>query len=287
MHVLVMGGEGQLGRALRAVFGADSSIQVSSWDLPDYDMTQPAISEQIARSEPDLVINAGAWTNVDGAEAKPESAYAANALGPKFLADGCYKCGAPLVQISTNEVFFGEEGAFFYEYDAPNPRSVYARSKAAGERAVQETHPAHFIVRIAWLYGVGGNHFPAKIISAADRHGALKVVDDEFGNPTYAVDVAFAIRDLVASERYGIYHLVNEGYTNRLGLAKTVLMNAGREHVPVDPIKMADWPRPAPSPPHSVLINQAAAAMGIRLPAWQESISSYLALDADRFAMQK
>ena len=276
-----------MGRALRAVFGADETNLVTSWDLPDYDMTKPAISEQLARSEPDLVVNAGAWTNVDGAEANPASAYAANALGPKFLADGCRKCGAPLVQISTNEVFFGEEGAFFYEYDMPNPRSVYARSKAAGERAVQEALPSHYVVRIAWLYGVGGNHFPAKIISAADRYGALKVVDDEFGNPTYAVDVAFAIRELADSTRYGIYHLVNEGYTNRLELAKTVLRHAGREHVPVDPIKMADWPRPAPSPPHSVLVNQAAAAMEIRLPDWQESISTYLALDADRFAVPK
>ncbi len=183
MHVLVMGGEGQLGRTLRAVFGEGPGTKVSSWDLPDYDMTQPSISDLVAGAEPDLVINAGAWTNVDGAEANPEAAYAANALGPKFLADGCRRCGAPLVQYSTNEVFWGEPGAFFHEYDTPNPRSVYARSKAAAERAVQSTHDAHYIVRIAWLYGVGGNHFPSKIIAAADRHGSLKVVDDEFGNP--------------------------------------------------------------------------------------------------------
>ena len=215
MHVLIMGGEGQLGRALRAAFGDEDETKVTSWDLPEYDMTQPAITEMVADIGPDLVVNAGAWTDVDGAEADPEAAYAANALGPKFLADGCRACGAPLVQISTNEVFFGEEGSYFHEYDTPNPRSVYARSKAAGERAVQDALQEQYIVRIAWLYGLGGNHFPAKIIAAADRVGALQVVDDEYGNPTYAEDVVIAIRRLTATGRYGIYHLVNEGNTSR------------------------------------------------------------------------
>lgn len=283
MHVLVMGGEGQLGRTLRIVFGEQPGASVTSWDLPEHDMTLPSISEDIVRANPDLVINAGAWTDVDGAEANPAAAYAANALGPKFLADGCRMCGAPLVQFSTNEVFWGEHGAFFHEYDAPNPRSAYARSKAAGERAVQSVLTEHYIVRIAWLYGVGGNHFPSKIIAAADRHGSLKVVDDEYGNPTYTADVADATRQLVETGRYGVYHLINEGYTNRMELAKAALAGSGRDNVPVSPIKMADWARAATSPPHSVLVNQAAAALGIRLPRWEDSLAQYLALDADRF----
>lgn len=283
MHVLVMGGEGQLGRAIRAAYGETPRVHVSSWDLPEYDMTKPEISDLIARSEPDLVINAGAWTNVDGAEANPEAAYAANALGPKLVADGCRRCGAPLVQISTNEVFAGDPGIFYREYDIPSPRSVYARSKAAGERAVQDTLAEHYIVRVAWLYGLGGNHFPAKIVSAADRLGSLKVVDDEYGNPTYAVDVAKAIGQLVETERYGVYHLVNDGYIDRFELAASVLRSTGRSDVPLARIKMADWPRPAPSPSHAVLVNQAAAALGIRLPSWETALQNYLEVDAERF----
>lgn len=284
MRVLVIGGEGQLGRALRSVFAGTFDAEVTSWDLPEFDMTQAAITEKIAEHRPELVINAGAWTDVDGAESNVKAAYAVNALGPKLLADGCKRCGAPLVQISTNEVFAGESGIFYHEYDVPHPRSAYARSKAAGERAVQDTLAEHYIVRIAWLYGEGGNHFPSKIIQAADRHGALKVVDDEFGNPTYAQDVADAILKLVQSGRFGIYHLVNEGYANRYELARAVLEGSGRADISLERIKVADWPRPAPPPLHAVLVNQLAAALGIRMRPWQEALNAYLEKEADRFA---
>ena len=282
-----MGGEGQLGRAFRKVFGELPDTAVTSWDLPLHDMTQPVISDLIIREKPDLVINAGAWTDVDGAEANPDAAYAANALGPKLLADGCKHCGATLVQISTNEVFAGEPGRFYYEYDQPEPSSVYARSKAAGECAVRSTVDAHYIVRIAWLYGSGGNHFPSKIIAAADRNGSLKVVDDEFGNPTYALDVAVAVNMLVESRRFGVYHLVNDGSASRYELATTVLKLTGRADVPVEGVSLSDWPRPAPPPPHAVLVNQAASALGIQLPAWEVALETYISLDADRFAKQQ
>ena len=222
MHVLVMGGAGQLGRMLRSVFGEEPGVTVTSWDLPDYDMTRPSISHYIAGTEPDLVINAGAWTDVDGAEANPELAYAANALGPKLVADGCRMRGVPMVQFSTNEVFWGEDGATFHEYDAPNPRASMHEARRPVS-AVQSTVAEHDIVRIAWLYGPGENHLPSKIVVAADRHGSLQVVDDEFGNPTYTVDAARAMCQLVDTRRYGVYHLVNEGQANRMELAKAVL----------------------------------------------------------------
>lgn len=283
MHVTVVGGEGQLGRAFRAEFEQQAGTRISSWDMPDFDMTDPSISDLLARSEPDLVINAGAWTDVDGAEANPEAAYAANALGPKLIADGCRRCSAPLVQISTNEVFAGVPGAFYHEYDVPNPGGAYARSKLAGERAVQFTLKAHYIVRVAWLYGKGGNHFPAKIVAAADRLGALRVVDDEFGNPTHAMDVARMVRKLAETGRFGVYHLVNEGYASRYEFAAAVLRGTGRGDIPIERVSAADWPRPATPPPHAVLVNQAAAALGIRLPAWDAALEEYLAIDAARF----
>ncbi len=284
MRVLVMGGEGQLGKAFCSVFGGTAGNEVLSWDLPAYDMVLPAISDHIADVHPDLVLNAGAWTNVDGAEENQPAAYAANALGPKHLAEGCRRCGVPLVQISTNEVFAGEPGRFYYEYDRPRPGNVYARSKAAGEEAVRSTLDAHYIVRIAWLYGVGGNHFPSKIIAAADKFGSLKVVDDEIGNPTYAHDVAVAVQKLVGTGRYGNYHLVNEGYTSRYDLAKASLKLTGRDDVPLERIKIDDWPRPAPPPPHAVVVNQAASALGIQLPPWEESLKAYLDFESERYA---
>jgi dTDP-4-dehydrorhamnose reductase len=180
-----------------------------------------------------------------------------------------------MVHVSTNEVFAGTMGRFYYEYEQPAPASVYACSKAAGEAAASRVLARLYVVRVAWLFGPGGNNFPAKIVTAADRNGALKVVDEEFGNPTYAPDAAEAIFRLIESGRYGIYHLVNEGYTSRYGLAQAVLQATGRGHIPLSPIKLGDWPRPAPPPPHAVLVNQAATALGITLRPWQEAVQAY------------
>jgi dTDP-4-dehydrorhamnose reductase len=274
MHVLVVGAAGQLGRAVSRHL-ADQH-QITPWTRSDHDVADPQIADAVAAQKPDLVINAAAWTDVDGAESAVDAAFAANALGPKYLAEGCLRCGAVLLHVSTNEVFAGEPGRFYREYDLPQPAGIYARSKAAGEQAARQILDRLYIVRVAWLYGPGGNNFPAKIVRAADKHGALRVVSDEFGNPTYAPDVAEAIAYLIGSGRYGIYHLVNEGHTSRFDWANTLLEFSGRGHVPVTPIAAHEWSRPAPTPRHAVLVNQAAAALGIRLRPWQEALADYL-----------
>ena len=284
MHVLIMGGSGQLGRALQAVYAGRADTRVDVWDIGDHDMTDPLITEQVADLAPDVVINAAAWTNVDGAEANPDAAYAVNTLGPKYLAEGCQGCGAALVQVSTNEVFPGVSGQFYREYDQTSAASVYARTKLASERAVTRITQRVYIVRVAWLFGPGGNNFPTKIMAAADKLGALRVVDDEFSNPTYAPDLAVAIGRLVQTGRYGIYHLTNEGYCNRFEFARCVLDASGRAQVPITPIASGEWQRPTTPPPHAVLVNQAGAALGIRLRPWQEAVREYCGSQAARHA---
>ncbi len=273
MHILITGANGQLGRAL--VQALAPSHQITAWTRPERDISQPDIAQQVAELAPDLLINAAAWTQVDQAESAPDQAYAVNALGPGYLAEGCAACGAAMVQISTNEVFPGEPGRSYREYDLPQPGGVYARSKAAGERAAQQRLDRLYIVRVAWLFGPGGRNFPRKIVAAADRHGALQVVADEFGNPTYAPDAAQALAQLIETERYGIYHLVNQGRASRLELAQAILERTGRGHVPVTPIALDEWPRAAQPPRHAVLVNQAGAALGIRLRPWQEAVADY------------
>jgi dTDP-4-dehydrorhamnose reductase len=231
-----------------------------------------------------VVVNCAAWTQVDAAEVQPEAAFAVNALGPALLAEGCARCGAALVQISTNEVFAGEPGHTYFEHDLPRPGSVYARSKLAGEAAAAQRLAELYVVRVAWLFGPGGNHFPAKIIAAADRNPALRVVDDEFGNPTYAPDVAEGLVRLVASGRFGVYHLVNSGVASRFDFARAVLQGSGRTQVELTPIPAVAWPRPAPPPAHAVLVNQAGAALGIRLRAWEDALAAYLQVEGARFA---
>ncbi|MEZ4864164.1 MAG: dTDP-4-dehydrorhamnose reductase [Caldilineaceae bacterium] len=282
MHILIVGGRGQLGLALQRVYAQKEGIQLSVWARPEYDITSPAIADHVAALGPAVVINAAAWTNVDGAESAPTAAYATNALGPKYLAEGCAQTGAVLVQISTNEVFAGRPNHFYREYDQPAPQSVYARSKLAGEIAVQQTLRQCYVVRTAWLFAPGGVNFPSKILAAADKHGQLRVVADEIGNPTYAPDVAAAIVQLVQSDRYGIYHLVNEGYASRFTFAQALLQATDRGHIPLTPIAAAEWPRPAAPPLHAVLVNQAAAALAIQLRPWQDALHAYVAAERNR-----
>ncbi len=274
MHLLITGSRGQLGQALHTHLNA--AHQVTLWSRPEYDIADPATADAVAKLAPNVVINAAAWTNVDAAESSPDAAFAANALGPKYLAEGCARCGAALVQISSNEVFAGEAGRFYREYEELGPVTVYARSKAAGERAARQVLDRLYIVRVAWLYGPGGNNFPSKIVAAADKHGSLRVVADEFGNPTNAPDVAAALEQLIASGRYGVYHLVNEGCASRYEWAVELMRLSGRGHIPLTPIPASEWPRPAMPPAHAVLVNQAAAALGIRLRPWQEALAEYI-----------
>jgi dTDP-4-dehydrorhamnose reductase len=133
--------------------------------------------------------------------------------------------------------------------------------------------------RIAWLFGAGGNHFPRKIVAAADRHGALRVVSDEVGNPTYAPDAAAAMAALITTQRYGVYHLVNEGRASRYELALKTLELTGRGHIALTPIGSDEWRRAAPAPRHAVLVNLAGAQIGIRLRPWEEALAAYLAED--------
>jgi dTDP-4-dehydrorhamnose reductase len=283
MHIVIAGANGQLGSALRTQLAARTDVTMTAWELPDFDITQPTISRTLAELGPDVVINAAAWTNVDGAEAQPDAAYAVNTLGPAYLAEGCARCSALFVHVSTNEVFTGVYGRFYREYDDydtvsdnGNVRSVYARSKLAAERAVLQHHRRAMIVRLAWLFGPGGNNFPTKIMAAADKLGALDVVDDEFGNPTYAPDAAAAIVALMGQDRPGIYHVVNDGFASRFEFARHVLNASGRSHIPITPISVDDWERAAQPPRHAVLVNQTAAALGITLRPWQAAVEAYL-----------
>ena len=272
--ILITGANGLLGSALAAQF-ADAD-RLTCWSRPRHDISDPAVADAVARAAPDVVINAAAWTDVDGAEDAPDQAFAVNALGPQYLAEGCSRCGAALVQVSTNEVFAGQVGRSYWEYDQTAPGSVYARSKAAGERAAGSLLNTLYIVRVAWLYGPGRDSFPAKIAAAAERHGALRVVDDEYGNPTYASDVAAAIAKLVATRRYGSYHFVNEGSASRYQWAMELMRLTAREQLPITPVSSNDWPRKTTPPRHAVLVNLAGAALGIRLRHWREALQEYV-----------
>jgi dTDP-4-dehydrorhamnose reductase len=276
-RILIVGHKGQLGRVL---YNYPSEHERLGMDLPEHDITNaPETLYALREMRPQLVINTAAYTNVDAAESDPDLAYRINAHAAGNLARACRDLGASLLHISTNEVFSGQRGGQPYdEWDVPDNLhgSTYARSKLAGENAIRFFNPEIRIIRIAWLFSPEGVNFPSKIVAAADKLGALKVVDDEFGNPTYAPDLAEAIYKLIDLKAPpGVYHLTNSGVASRYEMAKLALQLTGRGHIPIEPIPHTAWQRAATPPLQAVLANRAAAALGVTLRPWQQALADW------------
>jgi len=276
VRIFITGNKGQLGRTLHAALAEHT---LSGCDLPELDVTdRAAIGAAVADFGPDMVIHAAAWTDVDGCARDPDKAYRANALGTQNVALACAASDAAMVYVSTNEVFDGTAMEPYREWDTTNPVNPYARSKVAGEWLVRHLLNRFYIARTAWLYAPGGRNFsnPNRIIQLADKHGSLKVVTDEVGNPTCALDLAAAIAALIQTDAYGVYHLVNSGHCSRYAFVREVLRIGGRERVPVEPISLDDFPRASTPPRFAPLANTAAAALGIELRPWQEALEEFL-----------
>lgn len=274
MRVFITGCKGQLGHALDKAL---SEHTLAGCDLPDLDVTdRERIGGAIIDFAPDVVIHAAAWTDVDGCARDPERALRVNALGTQNVALACAALGMAMVYISTNEVFDGASDEPYREWDPCHPINPYGRSKAAGEWFVRHLLTRFYIVRTAWLYGPGGRNFPHRIIQLADERGALRVVTDEVSNPTYAPDLADALATLIHTEAYGVYHLVNAGYCSRYDFARQILRISRREHIPVEPVTLAEWQRASSPPPFAPLANTAGAAVGVELRPWQEALEAFL-----------
>jgi len=277
MRIAITGHKGQLGTALQQELVREELLGV---DLPEHDITDPcSIIETIVDFRPDVVIHGAAMTDVDGCERNPDLAFRVNVLGTQNIALACGRCGAVLVHLSTNDIFDGKSGHPYYEWDPPTPQSVYARSKAAAEFYVRTLLNRFYIVRTAWLYARGGSNFVTKIMAAADKHGALKVVTDEVSAPTYASDLAEAIARLIHTEQYGVFHFTNSGICSRYDWACRILELSGRGDIPIEPITTDQWKRAAPAPLYAPLVNFTGAALGITLRPWEEALEDYFADD--------
>jgi dTDP-4-dehydrorhamnose reductase len=276
VRIYITGINGQLGRTLARHW--ESSAEVMGGDLPAVDITDPGqITTAIVDARPDLVVHCAAMTDVDGCALDPDLAYRVNGYGTQNVVIGCQQAGAALVHVSTNEVFSGRDGRAYHEFDRSDPINPYGFSKMAGEWFVRHLIDRFFIVRTAWLYAPGGRNFIHAIRSAAEAGRALRVVTDEVANPTYVEDLAAGIVALVATGRYGIYHLTNAGACSRYTFAREILALTGHGDVSVAPILQAEWPRASTPPPFAPLENCAAAALGVELRSWKEALADYLA----------
>ena len=276
MKIVVVGGRGQLGRELVRVL--DPSHETIVLDLPECNIVESSSVDCIASHYPDLVIHTAAMTDVDGCARDPLAAFTINALGTQNVALACQRARAPMVYISTNEVFDGAKDSPYLELDEPHAINAYGASKLAGERYVQMLLDRFYIVRIAWLFSPGGANFPKRIMAAARKNGTLKVTADEIANPTYAPDLAQALARLIETQHYGIYHLVNEGAASRYEFTQRILQYAGLEDVPLTPIPLAEYKRDSTPPRYGAMLNFAAATMlGIRLRPWEQALKDFFA----------
>lgn len=275
MRILVVGHKGQLGRALMHSLGMEHELV--GVDLPEYDITDRTAVLTLTREvEPDLILNTAAMTNVDGCAENPQLAFTVNGMGTQNLALAAADVGAEMLQISTNEVFDGQASTPYDEWAPRKAINAYGRSKLAGERFVETLLNKFYIVRTAWLYAAGGRNFPHRIIELADERGNLRVVKDEIGSPTYVVDLAEALLHLIDTHAYGFYHFVNEGAVSRYDFAREILALSGRNHIPVTPIKSAEWQRASTPPAYAPLANYAGSAIGIHLRTWDAALAEFL-----------
>jgi len=270
VRILLTGAGGQLGHAVRRVFTRHALLPRTRAQL---DVAEPeAVEAALAELRPDLLLNAAAYTAVDRAEDEPEAAYRANRDGPRALAEATARRGIPLLHVSTDYVFDGEKGAPYLESDVTRPLSVYGASKLAGEEEVRRANPRHWIVRTAWLYGPVGANFALSIRAAALREPRLRVVDDQWGSPSYAPHLAAALERLVESDAFGTHHLANGGVASRFEFAAALLAALG-SGTQLEPIPTSAWPTRARRPRNTALASERRT--GIALPDWREGVRAF------------
>lgn len=276
MRLLVTGAAGMLGQDLvRAAEAAGhDTVGLAREDADITDLG--AIEAAVRGAAPDVVINSAGWTDVDGAEASPEEAHRANAIGAGNVATAAAGAGAWIVQISTDYVFDGSKRSPYVESDRPAPLSSYGSSKLAGEREVVARCPdMHTIARTSWLFG-SGPCFPATVLRLAAEREELTVVDDQIGCPTFTGHLAEALLELIDAHALplGVVHMAAAGSCSWFGLAREVLASAG-VRCELRPVDTADLGRPAPRPAYSVMATDWGPIVP-RLPDWREGVAEFM-----------
>ena len=277
MKVLVTGVKDQLGFDVMKRLAA-LNIEARGVDYTDCDLTDgPSVMALVRGESPDAIIHCAAYTAVDRAETEPEQCAAVNGMGTLNLVRAALAVDAKLLYVSTDYVFSGE-GDTPVDISAPyQPRNVYGLTKAQGEEAVRSLMNRSFIVRTSWVFGAHGDNFVKTMLRLGADHSEVSVVGDQIGSPTYTVDLARLLCDMVQTNRYGIYHATNEGYCSWASFAAEIMRQAGLRCT-VRAIPTSEYPtlarRPANSRLSKVSLDQAGFA---RLPQWEDALSRYLA----------
>lgn len=278
MKILVTGYKGQLGYDV--VNEATSrGIEAIGVDIDEMDITnQEQVNTVIKSGNYDAVVHCAAWTAVDKAEEPElfETVKKVNATGTKYIADVCEELDIPLMYFSTDYVFDGEGTTPWNEYDERHPLNVYGLTKAQGEEFVEKLKK-HFIIRIAWVFGKNGNNFIKTMLRLGKERGAVSVVNDQVGNPTYTYDLSKLVVDMIQTDKYGKYHATNSGdFISWYDFACEIFKQAGMD-VKVTPVDSNQFPAKAKRPKNSRMNQTELDKNGFdRLPAWQDALGRYL-----------
>lgn len=277
MKILVTGYSGQLGYDV-VLEGKKRGFDMIGVGHKELDITQEEqVQNYIHTVKPDVVIHCAAYTAVDNAEDNKDVCFDVNVNGTKYLAASAKSVDAKFIYISTDYVFEGTGIEPFTEEDAANPVGYYGITKYEGEKAVQSLLDKYFIVRISWVFGINGNNFIKTMLRLAETRKELNVVGDQYGSPTYTFDLAKLLLDMAETEKYGVYHASNEGFTTWADFAKEIFQVAGKV-VKVNSITTEEYPTKAVRPKNSRMSKDKLEKNGFtRLPAWQDALTRYIA----------
>ncbi|MCM3786615.1 dTDP-4-dehydrorhamnose reductase [Neobacillus mesonae] len=282
MKVLVTGAAGQLGKDVVLLL-QKKGCEVLACDRHTLDITDSEQCEAVVSDFlPQAIIHCAAYTAVDAAETDIEGAYLVNATGSRNLTVAAERYQAKMVYISTDYVFNGESSNPYHEYDNTDPKSIYGKSKRAGEILIQSLSSRYFIVRTSWVYGLHGNNFVKTMLKLGQEKRLLNVVDDQKGSPTYTVDLAAFLYELIQTEKYGIYHASNSGSCTWYEFTKAILEDAGKVldlkiTASVEPCTTDHFPRPAPRPQNSVMEHLSIRTNGFtEMRPWREGLHDFL-----------
>lgn len=278
MKILVTGVKGQLGYDVVHELNG-RGMEAVGVDIEEMDITDPESVDRVIReTAPDALIHCAAYTAVDAAEEHEALCRRVNADGPRNIARVCKDLDIKMIQVSTDYVFSGEGTHFWKPEDACDPQSVYGQTKYEGELAVREILDKYFIVRIAWTFGVNGKNFVKTMLNLAKTHDTIRVVNDQFGSPTYTYDLAKLLADMVVTDKYGVYHATNEGICSWYEFACAIFREAGVD-INVIPVTTAEYAARAKRPANSRMDNHKLTENGFnQLPAWQDALRRYVPL---------
>ena len=275
MKLLVTGVKGQLGHDIVKEC-QKRNIEAVGVDVDEMDITNAKqVDKVIKKNKYDAVVHCAAWTAVDKAEDEIDACTKVNVVGTKNIVKVCKELDIPLMYFSTDYVFDGQGESEWKEYDERHPLNVYGQTKYEGELAVQ-TLNRYFIVRIAWVFGVNGNNFIKTMLRLGKAQGAVIVVNDQIGSPTYTYDLAKLCVQMIQTNKYGIYHATNEGLCSWYEFACEIFKQAGM-NVEVTPVDSTKFPAKAKRPNNSRMSKTMLDKNGFdRLPTWQDALSRYL-----------